>query len=103
MAIGEIEVVSQVTGFQRIDPRTRTTLGTETLAAPDATGWIERIQSDPAAARELCRSADAGMVEQEFRSYEDHLKQLKVWRYEDVIFDKFNWVRSIDRWKSRYV
>ncbi|MEZ6067400.1 MAG: sulfotransferase domain-containing protein [Planctomycetaceae bacterium] len=47
--------------------------------------------------RGICRYIlrHAGMVEQEFRSYEDHLKQLKVWRYEDVIFDKFNWVRGI--------
>ena len=36
LAIGEIEVVSQVTGFQRIDLRTRTTLGTERLDLPAA-------------------------------------------------------------------
>ncbi len=34
LAIGEIEVVSQVSGYQRIDLRTRRTLGTESLDLP---------------------------------------------------------------------
>ncbi|MCC6436751.1 MAG: DEAD/DEAH box helicase [Acidimicrobiales bacterium] len=34
LSIGRIEVVSQVTGYQRIDLRTRTTLGTEPLELP---------------------------------------------------------------------
>jgi hypothetical protein len=38
---------------------------------------------------------NAGTVEAEFQSYRASLSRLKVWRYEDVVFDKTRWVRDI--------